>query len=213
MGCNCNKDTYNKVDLNLSCGGKNFAVENYFSELVHDWEKEAARYNLGIQELYSIEYGTDGNNNQLNTVTFKYRKGHEIISRTFKCAPQGIQGEPGPMGLSAYDVAKACGYDGTQQQWLESLKGKTPIFEKITVDYNVGNSETGYGEIENLGNGKYNVILHIVKPTIVVSDIVREVVTSLKDNYYNKEDIDDKFQKLKDAFTLLGITLEYDEES
>ena len=118
MGCNCNKDTYNKVDLNLSCGGKNFAVENYFSELVHDWEKEAARYNLGIQELESIKYytTTDSSGEKLNKVAFTYRKGHEYKVMEFDVAPQGPEGPEGPSGndgLSAYDIAKVLGFEGT----------------------------------------------------------------------------------------------------
>lgn len=37
--------------------------------------------------------------------------------------PQGPQGEPGPKGASAYEVAVANGFEGTEEEWLESLKG------------------------------------------------------------------------------------------
>lgn len=36
----------------------------------------------------------------------------------------GPEGEPGPPGKSAFDVARAAGFRGTAKQWLESLKGE-----------------------------------------------------------------------------------------
>ena len=36
----------------------------------------------------------------------------------------GIQGIPGPTGLSAYDVAVANGFDGTKTDWLLAIKGE-----------------------------------------------------------------------------------------
>lgn len=37
----------------------------------------------------------------------------------------GIHGSDGVDGLSAYEVAVANGFDGTEQEWLDSLKGET----------------------------------------------------------------------------------------
>lgn len=37
---------------------------------------------------------------------------------------QGTPGDVGPQGLSAYQVAVASGYTGTESEWLASLKGK-----------------------------------------------------------------------------------------
>lgn len=37
--------------------------------------------------------------------------------------PQGIQGDPGVDGKSAYEVAVENGFEGTEQEWLDSLKG------------------------------------------------------------------------------------------
>lgn len=36
---------------------------------------------------------------------------------------QGIQGEPGDPGPSAYEIAVADGFEGTEQEWLDSLVG------------------------------------------------------------------------------------------
>ena len=61
--CDC-KEPYKEPCKNkrsVCTVGNNFAVQNYFAELVHDWEKEIARYNLGIQELDSINYITEQN--------------------------------------------------------------------------------------------------------------------------------------------------------
>ena len=55
---------------------------------------------------------------------------------------QSIQGEPGPRGKSAYQVAQDNGYTGTEAQWLESLKGSTPVINHyfngttLTVEIN-----------------------------------------------------------------------------
>lgn len=38
--------------------------------------------------------------------------------------PQGEQGPPGADGLSAYEVAVADGFTGTEAEWLESLEGE-----------------------------------------------------------------------------------------
>lgn len=48
---------------------------------------------------------------------------------------QGEQGEIGPegdQGLSAFDVAKAGGYQGTQEEWLASLQGESAF--EVAVD-------------------------------------------------------------------------------
>lgn len=37
--------------------------------------------------------------------------------------PQGPAGPAGPQGLSAYEVALANGFVGTEQEWLDSLVG------------------------------------------------------------------------------------------
>jgi hypothetical protein len=34
------------------------------------------------------------------------------------------QGDAGPPGKSAYEVAKAAGFSGTEAQWISSLKGR-----------------------------------------------------------------------------------------
>jgi len=34
------------------------------------------------------------------------------------------QGEPGPAGKSAYEIAKTLGYTGSEAEWIGSLKGR-----------------------------------------------------------------------------------------
>lgn len=38
---------------------------------------------------------------------------------------KGTFSSPVARGYSAYDIAKLCGFEGTEQEWLESLKGDT----------------------------------------------------------------------------------------
>lgn len=42
-------------------------------------------------------------------------------------------------GLSAYEIALKCGFEGTEQEWLDSLKGKTPV---KGVDYWTAEEQT-----------------------------------------------------------------------
>jgi hypothetical protein len=46
--------------------------------------------------------------------------------------PINIQGEQGIQGISAYQVALNNGFVGTEQEWLESLKG---IIEWSSTDW------------------------------------------------------------------------------
>ena len=47
----------------------------------------------------------------------------ETVVDTIKNGAKGDSGVAGAAGLSAYDIAKAGGYAGTEEQWIESLKG------------------------------------------------------------------------------------------
>jgi hypothetical protein len=40
---------------------------------------------------------------------------------------QGVKGDRGPDGFSAYEVAKQQGFYGTQPEWLASLQGTQEI--------------------------------------------------------------------------------------
>ena len=42
---------------------------------------------------------------------------------TGEIGPTGLKGDPGPEGKSAYEVAVAAGFGGSEEQWLDSLKG------------------------------------------------------------------------------------------
>lgn len=188
--CGCS----NKIELKPSCStSEHFAVNNYLSELVHEWEKEAARYNLGIQELQSIEYVTENGlyGEQLTKVIFKYRKGHEIVTREFYCAPKGDQGDPGNTGLNAYELAQALGYTGTLSEWLASLKGNAIQITDIEVTYDAAGK--GYGECEALGDDRYKLHLHLLKPEYdfaSMQEIIEQVINGFKSDFYTKSEVD-----------------------
>lgn len=220
-----------KIELKPSCSGtKHFEVSNYFSELVHDWEKEAARYNLGIQELESIRYYTknDPETQQLlSKVVFTYRQGHEYKIMEFDVAPRGEKGERGSKGdngLSAYEIAKILGFTGSQAEWIQSLKGETPVISEITVDYTATNQ--GYGECEQInGTGnKYKLKLHLVAPTLDTTQLIIDLRSAWGDFYctkgevYTKKEVDallgklqGKYEGLLVALNSLGLT--YDNEN
>lgn len=73
--------------------------------------------------------------------------------------PQGIQGEQGPQGPkgdkgdSAYEVAVANGFEGTEEEWLESLKSPFTDEDKAKVDCltkeSIGHVDPTTGKITN----------------------------------------------------------------
>lgn len=215
-GCDCQKkqqsktckDTYNKIDL--GCFGQNhFAVENYFSELVHDWEKEAARHNLGITELENIHYETemDEDNNELLTyIVFQYRKGYELVTRKFRVAPKGDKGDSGPKGndgKSAYDIARENGFIGTITDWLSSLKA---TISKVEVSYVDSDCEQPSASVEEDSNHNLVLYLRITKPNLTTDDIVNLntlILNQISASYYNKQQIDNLVSGLESRISAL----------
>lgn len=47
---------------------------------------------------------------------------------------QGVQGEPGANGASAYDIAVSNGFEGTEEEWLASLKGEPGSSADLEID-------------------------------------------------------------------------------
>lgn len=90
-----------------------------------------------------------------------------INSETNDVKISAIQGERGIQGLSAYQVALKNGFVGTEEQWLESLKGEpgatyddTEIKSRVTtlenrvttLENTVGNLNDSLEEVLSGGN-------------------------------------------------------------
>lgn len=56
---------------------------------------------------------------------------NELRGNVFK--PEVIKGAD---GKSAYEIAKENGFDGTEQEWLESMSPKTSVIPIVLHDYN-----------------------------------------------------------------------------
>lgn len=182
--CSCN----NKINIKNNCAAPQcFKVDNYFSELVHNWEKEAARYNLGIQELEGIEYVTENNDGELLTkVIFKYRQGHELITREFYCAPAGPEGKPGKDGR-----------DGdTGPQGLKGDKGDpgvSPTLGIVKLTWvNKGSDEEAYFE-QVCDTNVWNLILKLQKPDSIteLENIITQINDNLVEHYVTKDSLPD----------------------
>ena len=76
---------------------------------------------LADLDIAKISYGEEWLKNVLDKKALK----SEVFTQTEANAKFALKGEAGVRGLSAYEVAVANGYTGTQTQWLASLKGAT----------------------------------------------------------------------------------------
>lgn len=76
---------------------------------------------LADVDIAKISYGEEW----LKSVLDKKALKSEVFTQAEANAKFALKGEAGVRGLSAYEVAVANGYTGTQTQWLASLKGAT----------------------------------------------------------------------------------------
>lgn len=76
---------------------------------------------LADLDIAKISYGEEW----LKSVLDKKALKSEVFTQTEANAKFALKGEAGVRGLSAYEVAVAAGYKGTQAEWLASLKGAT----------------------------------------------------------------------------------------
>lgn len=53
-----------------------------------------------------------------------------------------MQGKTGPEGKSAYEIAREKGFEGSEQDWLDSLKGVTPTIGE-NGSWWIGDIDTG----------------------------------------------------------------------
>lgn len=159
--CGCDDKKDNCTIKRSVCNSEYFAVKNYFSELVHDWEKDLAKYNLGISELESINYFTDQTESGelLNKVQFVFRRGHEVITKEFLVAPKGDKGDKG-------DCFTWESLTDAQKKALKGDKGDdgdTPVLRFVRVSYSDSPCEVS-GSFERFGEtNMYDLLLTLPK--------------------------------------------------
>ena len=78
-----------------------------------------------------------GNNQYTFTFTLQGRDPVTTMPWTAPAGMNGMDGSPGPDGDSAFEIAEANGFSGTQAEWLESLEGMdgapAPTITSVTV--------------------------------------------------------------------------------
>lgn len=87
-------------------------------------------------------------------------------------------------GLSAYEVAVKNGYVGTEEEWLESLKGEPFTYEDFTPEQleALKGKDGEPGKDYQITEADYNAIADITKTKIDLS------------NYYTKAEVDEKIK-------------------
>jgi hypothetical protein len=85
----------------------------------------------------------------------------------------GAPGAPGANGLSAYEIAVANGFIGTEQEWLESLQGAPTVTATPTETCLVCHGDTGLAQVETVhATGVGNLEVLNVTPTAVGANLV-----------------------------------------
>lgn len=209
--CNCENTTKNTCSTTRSvCNSNHFVVQNYFSELVHDWERDLAKYNLGIQELESINYFTKEteNGSLLNKVQFVFRRGHELITKEFLVAPSGKDGKDGKDGkpFTWQDLSEE------QRNMLRGDIGETPILRYVSIDYSDSPCDVN-GVFERIGDTLY-YDLKLVLPKQKSFDECLQRVEELLNQFYANINtyiidlINDKINNINTFdFSKLGLSL------
>lgn len=156
--CGCEDKKDNCTVKRSVCNSEYFAVQNYFSELVHDWEKDLAKYNLGISELESINYFTDQTENGelLNKVQFVFRRGHEVITKEFLVAPKGEKGDKGEP-FEWKDLTNE------QKEQLRGKTGYTPILKDVYITYSESLCDVSGHFVNQDGTLYYDLYLTLPK--------------------------------------------------
>lgn len=140
-----------------------------FSEIdrkINDIRPEASEFK------YVVDIIGENNDVFLKFNDGKYKRITELVQpsvvRHFASGGGGGGGSPGRDGESAYDIAVRNGFDGSEQEWLESLSGDYTAPEDGTVNYDSeGNVESlligdSLTEFERDSNGN---IFRVYKPT------------------------------------------------
>lgn len=98
---------------------------------------------------------------------------------------KGEKGDAGADGKSAYEVAVANGYSGTQAQWLASLKGADPFaVTAVTSGTCDGITTSGYYGINSTSvNGKPNSETGLLK-VINAGGIITQTMHTVSDSLY-----------------------------
>ena len=131
------------------------AVENYFIEhpvetlTEQDVQRIVSEYVAAHREELKGEKGDKGDKGDPGTP-----------------GSDGLDGADGVDGKSAYDIAVAHGFTGTETEWLESLKGE-PGKDGVTPNLTIGTVETleaGSNATATITGGKENPVLNLGIP-------------------------------------------------
>lgn len=106
-------------------------VRVFGGQIVDDEDQPGVRVMSNDTDLGVVDWAWTARFNfesglKLKPLTFKVATG-ETVNLTSGIVPvesapyQIVQGQPGQRGMSAYEVAVAAGFQGTREQWLESL--------------------------------------------------------------------------------------------
>lgn len=72
------------------------------------------------------------------------------------------KGDKGDDGKSAYDIAVEHGFKGTEEEWLESLKGNKEVKKEFRVDFMDFISEAGTDSFSDSFIEKYNITEELI---------------------------------------------------
>lgn len=94
-------------------------------------------------------------------------------------------GNKGDPGASAYEIAVQKGFEGTEEQWLESLKGSDGFSPTVDVEEIDGGHQVMITDVN--GSQSFNVMDGLVSGSIPVKPITSEVYEALTEEEKNAD--------------------------
>ena len=195
-----NQNFYNKFD-------ERYVTEQEFEDIdVKDGED-----GVGVQSIEQTVTSTeDGGDNE---VTITLTNG---VTATFivKNGSKGADGIIGKDGKSAYEYAKENGYTGTEEEFAEVLASTDTILSEAK-----SYTDTSVAELVGTAPETLDTLEEVAKAIKENEDVVTALNSAIGskanqsdlDNYYVKDEIDNKLTELSDSFSSDASNITYND--
>jgi hypothetical protein len=111
-----------------------------------------------LYDRFAIQRQLEANEETMNAQEVYIAELAQVIQSdpdvTLPPPPKAIEGTPGVPGLSTYDIAVANGFEGTEEEWLESLEGPQGPVGLAPTSFQVATAVANYCLVEDQCRGE-----------------------------------------------------------